>query len=140
MDLQQNATRVLWKPTSGLVIVASLRFPIVPTSDGNSQRGGNDALSQKLVKELTKLSQGEQPSQIQSWIDDEFKREGDYRRAMGAIVHQSCRNCILAGRGCHNHDLRQCRSMKNLCAIPCSRCVAAGRVKDNIRGTDHCTR
>ena len=55
------------------------------------------------------------------------KSAGPEKQVMLELLKNVCKNCLLAGRGMHEHTLKSCRDAGNPCALPCPKCKKAGR-------------
>lgn len=102
-----------------------------------SNRQLKDRTLKALKEELEKFAPRSSPQMIQEWIDSRFKQD-EMKQAMGQLVRDVCRNCLISGRGVQEHTFRVCRDLGNKCVLPCSRCVQAGRIHEIYHWVQDC--
>ena len=114
-------------------------------SPGGAGAGGTNPASKRkdlvesLLQELTSLVQkATPPKKLQSWMDKQYLIEGQRNAMITLFATHVCKNCLMAGKGIKKHTLKQCRELKNLCVLPCTKCTNAGRTENVLHWVADC--
>ena len=97
----------------------------MPRVDGGSNRQEKIKAVEAKEKELAEQLRIGSPSQVVSWIDNQFANAA-VRPVMGTIMSKICKNCISGGRGLQRHTRAQCEAAGNPPTEPCSVCARSG--------------
>ncbi|CAK0895822.1 unnamed protein product [Prorocentrum cordatum] len=112
-------------PAAGPPADAPLAAPGTPPAPGRKE------LVRQMKASLAAVAPGKSAHFFQKWFDDRFTEKG-LKQAALQVSREACKNCLYSGRGALEHTFKGCRdTLKNKCAPPCPRCVAAGRLTGN---------
>jgi hypothetical protein len=95
-------------------------------TSGSGGATDKKSLAAQLKSELTDYARGRSSADIQKWIDTRFDSQGPNRAAMGNLMSQLCRNCLLSGRGVTMHSRHACEEAGNDPLNPCPECLKTG--------------
>ncbi|CAK0803192.1 unnamed protein product [Prorocentrum cordatum] len=110
-------------PAAGPQADPPLAAPGAPPAPGRKE------LAQQMKSSPAAVAPGKSAQFFQKWFDDRFS----LTQAALQASREACKNWLYSGRGALERTFKECHdTFKNKCALPCPRCVAAGRLTGNV--------